>query len=137
MKSIIAFLIPALLLVQIQVRAQTTPTPTPTPTKSSVPYVEHGEERQVLDIYAPPNAKDLPVVFWIHGGGWQAGDKSDVKLKPQWFMDKGFVFASITYRLLPQVDMGTLIRDVAKAFGWMEQHIGEYGGDPKRVLVGG
>ena len=33
--------------------------------------------------------------------------------------------------------MGTLIRDVAKAFGWMHQHIAEYGGDPRRVLVGG
>lgn len=105
--------------------------------KSNVPYVENGHERQVLDIYAPPNAKNLPVVFWIHGGGWQTGDKTDVKLKPQWFMDKGFVIVSTNYRLLPEVDMGTLIRDVARAFGWMEKHIGEYGGDPKRVLVGG
>src|SRR5258706_13823702 len=89
MKSIIAFLIPALLLLPIQVRAQTTPAPapalTPTPTKSNIPYVENGDERQVLDMYAPPNAKDLPVVFWIHGGGRQDCDKSDVKLKPQWF----------------------------------------------------
>ena len=141
MRSIIAFLIPALLLVTIQVRAQTTPaptlTPTPAPTKSSIPYVENGDERQVLDIYAPPNAKDLPVVFWIHGGGWQAGDKSDVKLKPQWFMDHGFVFISTNYRLWPAVDMGTLTRDVAKSFGWVHQHIAEYGGNPNRVLIGG
>ena len=34
------------------------------------------QERQVLDVYSPPRAKDLPVVFWIHGGGWQTGDKS-------------------------------------------------------------
>lgn len=107
------------------------------PTKSNVPYIENGHARHVLDIYSPPGAKNLPVVFWIHGGGWQAGDKSDVKLKPQWFMDKGFVFVSTNYRLLPEVDMGTLIRDVAAAFGWMEKHIAEYGGDPKRVLVGG
>ncbi len=83
----------------------------------------------MLDIYAPPNAKDLPVVFWIHGGGWQMGDKSDVKLKPQWFMDKGFVFVSTNYRLLPDVDMGALIRDVAKSFGWVQKHIAGYGSD--------
>jgi arylformamidase len=77
------------------------------------------------------------VVFWIHGGGWQTGDKSNVALKPKWFNDRGFVFVSTNYRLWPNVDMGTLIRDVAKAFGWMEKHVGEYGGDPKRVLVGG
>ena len=129
MKHITPLLLAAALGSQAQ--AQTTPT------KSGVPYVEKGHERHVLDIYAPPNAKNLPVVFWIHGGGWQAGDKSDVKLKPQWFMDKGFVFVSTNYRLWPSVDMGTLIRDVAKSFGWVNQHIAEYGGDPKRVLVGG
>jgi acetyl esterase/lipase len=129
MKHITALLIAAALLSQAH--AQTTPT------KGDIPYVENGHERQVLDIYAPPNARNLPVVFWIHGGGWQTGDKSDVKLKPQWFMDKGFVFVSTNYRLLPDVDMGTLIRDVAKSFGWVQRHIAEYGGDPKRVLVGG
>lgn len=105
--------------------------------KRNIPYVENGHPRHVLDIYAPANAKKLPVVFWIHGGGWEQGDKSQVKLKPQWFMHKGFVFVSTNYRLLPEVDMGTLIRDVAKAFAWTQQHIAEYGGDPKRVLVGG
>ena len=124
------FLVAVALLAPI--RAQTA-----TPTKSNIPYAENGHARHVLDIYAPPNAKNLPVVFWIHGGGWQQGDKSDVALKPQWFMQNGFVFVSTNYRLLPEVDMGTLIRDVAKSYGWVEKHIAEYGGDPKRVLVGG
>jgi acetyl esterase/lipase len=105
--------------------------------KSNIPYVEQGHARHVLDIYSPSNAKGAPVVFWIHGGGWQAGDKTSVQQKPKWFTDKGFVFVSTNYRLLPEVDMGTLIRDVAKAFGWMEKHVAEYGGDPKRVLVAG
>jgi acetyl esterase/lipase len=92
---------------------------------------------RTLDVYAPAGAKDLPVVFWIHGGGWQTGDKSDVKRKPQWFMDQGFVFVSVNYRLLPDVDMGTLTRDVAKAFRWVHDHAAAHGGDPTRVLVGG
>ena len=105
--------------------------------KRDLPYVENGHARHVLDIYAPPGAKGLPVVFWIHGGGWQAGDKSDVETKPKWFLEKGFVFVSTNYRLLPEVDMGTLIRDCAKSFAWVERHIAEHGGDPRRVLVGG
>jgi acetyl esterase/lipase len=120
-----------LLLSEVHARVPTTPT------KADIAYVENGHARHVLDIYAPPNAKNLPVAFWIHGGGWQAGDKRDVELKPQWFIDKGFVFVSTNYRLLPEVDMGTLIRDVAKSFGWVQKHIAEYGGDPARILVGG
>lgn len=105
--------------------------------KRSLPYVENGHARHVLDIYAPANAKNLPVVFWIHGGGWQTGDKANVQEKPAWFTKKGFVFVSINHRLLPEVDMGTLVRDVAKAFGWVHRHIAEHGGDPQRVVVGG
>src|SRR3954449_3858440 len=105
--------------------------------KRDIPYAGVQDEKRTLDVYAPAGAKGLPVVFWIHGGGWQAGDKSDVKLKPQWFMGKGFVFVSTNYRLLPAVDMGTLTRDVARSFKWVEDHVAEYGGDPKRVLVGG
>src|SRR4051812_13892264 len=84
-----------------------------------IPYVESPAERQVLDIYAPDDAKQkkLPVVFWIHGGGWQGGDKSDVGIKPQFFVDRGFVFVSTNYRLYPKVEMGELIRDVAMSVG--------------------
>lgn len=107
------------------------------PTKRDIPYVDKGDKRQVLDIYSPAKAKSLPVVFWIHGGGWQAGDKSDVQIKPQVFMDRGFVFVSTNYRLLPAVDMETIVRDVAKSVRWVHDHIAEHGGDPKRLLVMG
>ena len=102
-----------------------------------IPYTGAPDKKLSLDVYAPADAKNLPVVFWIHGGGWQAGDKDQVKLKPQMFMAKGFVFVSTNYRLLPDVDMATLTRDVAKSFRWVQDHIAEHGGDPKRVLVGG
>jgi len=105
--------------------------------KHDIPYAEPAHERNVLDIHAPDGAKDLPVVFWIHGGGWQTGDKSGVQEKPRAFMEKGFVFVSTNYRLLPHVDMGTLIRDVAKSLGWVHKHIAEHGGDPKRIFVMG
>src|SRR5947209_19933243 len=87
--------------------------------KRDIPYADPAQKRQVLDIYSPAGAKDLPVVFWIHGGGWQIGDKKDVQLKPQAFNDRGFVFVSINYRLLPDVDMGTIVGDV-QAVGWVD-----------------
>jgi acetyl esterase/lipase len=105
--------------------------------KRDIPYANPADERQVLDVYAPPGAKNLPVVFWIHGGGWQTGDKSSVQIKPQSFVDKGFVFVSTNYRLLPAVDMATIVRDIAKSIGWVHGHIAQYGGDPNRLLVMG
>jgi arylformamidase len=105
--------------------------------KRNIPYAEPGHERQVLDVYSPPKAKNLPVVFWIHGGGWVTGDKSDVHIKPKVFSEKGFVFVSTNYRLLPSVEMGTIVRDVAKSIHWVHDHIAEHGGDPKRLIVGG
>jgi acetyl esterase/lipase len=101
-----------------------------------IPYAS-AHERQVLDVYAPDGAKNLPVVFWIHGGGWQAGNKSMVGVKPKAFMEAGFVFVSINYRLLPTVDMAALTSDVATALGWVHTNIATYGGDPTRLLVMG
>ncbi len=105
--------------------------------KRDIPYANPALERQVLDIHAPKDAKNLPVVFWIHGGGWQAGDKSAVQDKPGAFVEKGFVFVSTNYRLLPVVEMETVFRDVAKSLGWVHKHIAEHGGDPNRIFVMG
>ncbi len=101
-----------------------------------IPYAT-AHERQVLDVHAPAGARNLPVVFWIHGGGWQAGDKSMVALKPKAFMDAGFVFVSINHRLLPAVEMGAITGDVASALGWVHKNIAAHGGDPARLLVMG
>jgi arylformamidase len=106
---------------------------------SDVPYVENGHERHVLDIYTSERAVEggLPVMFWIHGGGWQVGDKSDVALKPKILTERGFVFVSTNYRLLPEVEMNVLIGDVARSLGWVYRNIAKYGGNPERIFVGG
>ena len=105
--------------------------------KRDIPYTKNADKLQTLDVYSPPKAKNLPVVFWIHGGGWQGGDKSEVHMKPQVFNGKGFILVSTNYRLLPNVDMATLTRDVAKSIRWVHDHIAEHGGDPKRLLIMG
>ena len=105
--------------------------------KKEIVYAEPASPLYTLDVYSSPSAKNAPVVFWIHGGGWQAGNKSDVADKPRFFVEKGFVFVSVNYRLLPRVEMIDVFHDVAKAFRWVHDHIAEYGGNPKRVLVGG
>jgi len=102
-----------------------------------IPYASPAAERQALDIYHAKNSQNLPVIFWIHGGGWQMGDKSEVQAKPQAFVDRGYVFVSTGYRLLPNVEMETIVRDVAKSVGWVHANIGKHGGDPNRIIVMG
>jgi acetyl esterase/lipase len=100
-------------------------------------YADTKNERQTLDVYAPTSGKSHPVVVWIHGGGWQAGDKKEVHHKPQAFADRGFVFVSINYRLLPQATIKQMAQDVAKAIRWVHDHAREYGGDPDTLIVAG
>jgi acetyl esterase/lipase len=90
-----------------------------------------------LDVYAPKDAKDLPVMIYIHGGGWRTGDKRAVGVKPGYFTSRGFVFVSLNYRLVPAVDLLTQLQDSANAIGWVKQNIAKHGGDPTRLhLIG-
>lgn len=102
-----------------------------------LPYAEPKNERQMLDVYAPTKGKDLPVVLWIHGGGWRAGDKANVLKKPQAFVDKGYVFVATNHRFFPNVTVKEMTGDIAKAIRWIHDHAKEYGGDPKSIFVMG
>jgi arylformamidase len=100
-------------------------------------YAEPKSERRMLDVYAPTQGKNLPVVIWIHGGGWKVGDKNSVQKKPQAFIEQGFVFVATNYRFLPKVTLKEMTSDIAKAIHWVHNHAQEYGGDPKSIFVMG
>lgn len=94
-------------------------------------------ERHSLDLYIPQGVKDFPVVVWVHGGGWRAGSKEQGGSFIESFAANGIGVASVGYRLAPNVQHPQQIQDVALAFAWVHGHIGEYGGDAKRLFVGG
>jgi acetyl esterase/lipase len=102
-----------------------------------IAYAEPRSERQLLDVYAPPAGSGLPVVVWVHGGGWMRGNKNEMGQKPAAFVDKGFVFVPVNYRFVPQVTMDTIVRDVARAVGWVHSNIARHGGDPNRIFLMG
>jgi acetyl esterase/lipase len=90
-----------------------------------------------LDIYSPEGASELPVVMFIHGGGWKNGNRGYVQQKPEYFTGKGYVFVSIDYRLLPEAEVAVQAKDVEAAFGFVRKNIAEYGGAPARIGVMG
>ncbi len=102
-----------------------------------IAYAQPENERQLLDVYAPAAGSSLPVVVWVHGGGWMRGSKSEVDHKPAAFVQKGFVFVAVNYRFVPHVTMDTIVRDVAKSVGWVHSNIPRHGGDPARIFLMG
>lgn len=95
---------------------------------------------QKMDVYIPANAHDAPVVFMVHGGGWRRGDKKAhgvVQNKIDYYLPKGYVFISINYRLVPQVNVMDEADDVAHALAYAQQHAGEWGANPSRFVVMG
>jgi acetyl esterase/lipase len=87
-----------------------------------------------LDIYGPEGASGLPVVFFVHGGTWQFGKRSQVGAKPAFLLANGFCFVSIDYRMLPEADVATQAADVEKAYAYVRANIARYGGDPNRIV---
>ncbi len=99
---------------------------------------------QALDIYAPPPGQTdgtIPVILFLHGGGWRASDKNDplgvhanVCKALAW---RGLVAINVNYRLAPRYKHPDFAWDVAYALRWVAGNISNYGGDPERVFLSG
>jgi acetyl esterase/lipase len=107
-----------------------------------LPYGSH--PRQILDVHhsSGGQAGALPVLCFVHGGGFVGGEKSR-EGNPyydnigRWAVDSGFVAVNLTYRLAPEFTFPVGAEDVAHALVWVFEHISEYGGDPQAVVVMG
>jgi acetyl esterase/lipase len=104
--------------------------------------VRYGDdsEAQALDVFAPKDAADRPVVLVVHGGAWLFGDKDMLGLYRgvgRFFARHGAVAVCINYRLAPQAKHPEQVMDVARAFAWTRAHARDYGGDPDRILLCG
>jgi acetyl esterase/lipase len=100
------------------------------------------DDRHRLDVFQPVDAAPRPVVVFVHGGGFIAGDKGAEGVPfynnvGAWAVRSGFVGVNITYRLAPQHAWPCGAEDVARAIGWVAGHIGGHGGDPGRIVVVG
>jgi acetyl esterase/lipase len=95
-------------------------------------YVAGGHERQKLDLYLPDKVSGpLPVVLWVHGGGWRAGDKAG---GPAVFLaTKGFAVASMNYRFSQHAVFPAQIHDCKAAVRWLRANSGKYSLDPARI----
>jgi acetyl esterase/lipase len=95
-----------------------------------------------LDLYtADPVSTNAPVVVYVHGGGFEVGDKAwskDLDPKPEYFTNTlGHIFISINYRLLPEGRFPVNVQDVANALAWIHDNIADFGGAPGQIVLMG
>lgn len=103
-----------------------------------ISYVTHGHEKQKLDLYLPEaHSKPVPLLIWIHGGGWQNGSKSNCPFLRQGYLEKGYAVASLDYRLTDAAKFPAQIEDCKAAIRWLRAHAGKYGLNPDAFGVGG
>jgi acetyl esterase/lipase len=129
-----------------------TPTAAPTPTRASIDvrpgaidrditYCAPDSNPQKMDVYFPVNLSDqpMPVIVYIHGGGWSAGDKQEGAglLRGSGVLARGYLGVSLNYRLAPQYKWPAQIEDVKCAIRYLRANASAYRLDPNRIGVWG
>lgn len=104
-----------------------------------IPYVAGGSDAQKLDLYVPNGASaPTPLIIWIHGGGWQSGDKMLGQNSFQLdFARSGYAVASINYRLSGEAIFPAQIHDCKAAIRWLRANATQYNIDPLKIAVWG
>jgi acetyl esterase len=96
----------------------------------------HGEIP--LRAYAPATAGGLPVVVYLHGGGWTVGSIASYDgMGRALARAAGAVVVSVGYRLAPEHPFPTAIDEAVAALRWAGEHGAAIGGDPARLAVAG
>lgn len=114
-------------------------TPTPGITQiTDIPYMYDSMKEHLLDIYYPENTEEkLPVIVDIHGGGWLYGYKEINKYYCLKLAEKGFLVASINYRLARNFQFIDQIADAFSAFSWLFENLKNYPADTNNIFLVG
>ena len=140
MKSVVSLSSLVVLLgLASAVLAQQAPPKLPEGTKvfRNLEYVQGGHERQKLDLYVPEKADGpLPVIVWVHGGGWMGGSKEGGGPTLS-FVGRGYAVAAINYRLSQHAPFPAQIEDCKAAIRWLRANAKTYNLAPDHIGVWG
>jgi len=87
----------------------------------------------LADVYVPEGEGPFPAVLVIHGGGWESGDRAQVKGLAERIARRGYVAVNTTYRLAPGAIFPAQLQDVQQAVLWMRAQAATYRIDPTRI----
>ncbi|TWT71368.1 sulfatase-like hydrolase/transferase [Crateriforma conspicua] len=102
--------------------------------ETDVVYAQYDDRQLSMDIYRPKSAwGPLPAVVCIHGGGWYKGNRSSHRAMAQSLALRGYVTATISYRLSGEASFPAAIHDCKAAVRFLRAHAKEYGIDPDHI----
>ncbi len=105
---------------------------------SDIPYLDTARAHHTLDVYRPRDRRGpLPVVLYIHGGGFRILSKDTHGLLSIAFSRRGYVVFNINYRLAPAHPFPAAVEDACAALAWVIDNAARYGGDPNRLVLAG
>ena len=101
---------------------------------ADITYAAIGDRALRLDVYLPATKPEspMPVIMWVHGGGWRGGSKAGIG-RPAPILEKGFALVSVEYRLSGEALFPAAIADVKAAMRWIRANASTYGFSPSRV----
>lgn len=98
-------------------------------------------EETLLDVYYPVSIEKsdslLPVIFWIHGGGWVAGDKSELANYCKIITSNGYVVVSVNYSLAPGEKFPMQIIQLNHALAFLKKNSKQYHIDTSKIFLAG
>ena len=89
-----------------------------------------------LDVISP-QVGPLPVILWVHGGAFAAGDKSDITEYAVQIAAHGYHVVNINYALAPKDKYPTPLLQLHDAYQWILEHAGDYQFDPTKIIIAG
>jgi acetyl esterase/lipase len=103
-----------------------------------IEYGTAGERRLQLDLYLPKGlAGATPAIIFIHGGAWKGGKRGDMKFYCVKFAERGYLTATVTYRLTGEAPFPAAVHDVKCAVRWLRANAARYQVDSERIMVSG
>lgn len=107
-------------------------------------YVRYGQRALQLDLYVPADrqrqprgTQPTPAIIFVHGGGWRSGYRINFTPFAIGMAQRGYVAATISYRLSPEALYPAAIHDVKAAVRWLRHNADAYGVDPNRIALAG
>ncbi|MBI5507440.1 MAG: alpha/beta hydrolase [Deltaproteobacteria bacterium] len=101
-------------------------------------YQATGKVEHRFDLYRPQRAQaPLPIVLYVHGGGFRILSKDTHYVMALAFARAGYLVLNINYRLAPRHRYPAALEDVAAAYAWTHANAAGLGGDPARLVVAG